>query len=90
MFIDQTPSMSRFNYLHLGEGYFAKVGCSKKFCQKKDFDLKPGYFSVVQRWQIHFGRDLGGYSVTRKIFRTERFSRQTTVHAFLTYVFNYD
>jgi hypothetical protein len=33
--------------------------------------------------------DQGGYSVTRKIFGTERFSRQTTVHAFLTYILNY-
>jgi hypothetical protein len=34
-------------------------------------------------------RDQGGYSVTRKILGTERFPRQTTVHAFLTYIFSY-
>jgi hypothetical protein len=34
-------------------------------------------------------RDQGRYSVTRKIFGTERFSRQTTVHVFLTYIFSY-
>jgi hypothetical protein len=33
--------------------------------------------------------DRDQYSVTRKIFGTERFSRQTTVHAFLTYTFSY-
>jgi len=37
MWIGQTASVSSFKCFHLGEGFFAEVGCSKECCQRKTY-----------------------------------------------------
>jgi len=48
MFIGQTASVSRVNYLHMGQGFFAQVVWSKK-CLKRGAVDGTG-------WKIHCGR----------------------------------
>jgi hypothetical protein len=50
MFIGQAASVSRFNYLLLGEGFFSEVGRSKKI-------LSNGKSFIILRRQINFDRD---------------------------------
>jgi len=37
VFISQTAMVSSFNYLHLGEGFFAEVSWPKSSCQTKSY-----------------------------------------------------